>query len=259
MSPQSMAIEVLIARCPMGDPKANCDLWSDVDEQQFSTDVRLRWSRNGLRVGVVGSQLPGPLAKILDIQDAKIPTSDEIENAPVRLDEDARVVRRHMQVRSGQRSEIITSEIYPELPVLVSEGDQLTGQTYHQAQGMVAVRALAERDGRVRLELTPELHYGQPRQRWVGQQGMLRMEHGRERLALDSMAGSAVLAPGQMLVMTSLPGRSASVGHHFFAEKRDGKEEQKLLIVRVVQTQHDDLVAPSGSQPIDITATVADK
>ena len=110
---------------------------------------------------------------------------------------------------------------------------------------LFAVKAFPESDGRVRLELVPEVQYGRARQRWVGDnQGMLRFEPSRERRVFERMAFDAILSPGHMLVMSSLPTRPGSVGHHFLTECGTGNEEQKLLIVRLSQTQHDDQFNP---------------
>jgi hypothetical protein len=57
---------------------------------------------------------------------------------------------------------------------------------------------------------------------------------------------NATLAPGSMIVMSSLPDRPGSVGHHFFAEK-DGKPIQKLLIIRVSGSPNADLFDPGDS------------
>ncbi len=48
-----------------------------------------------------------------------------------------------------------------------------------------------------------------------------------------------------MLVLSSLSNRPGSLGHHFFTEKQnEGRLEQKLLIIRLAQTQHDGLFNP---------------
>jgi hypothetical protein len=57
------------------------------------------------------------------------------------------------------------------------------------------------------------------------------------------MAITAELAPGSMLILSSLANRPGSLGHHFFTES-EPRLEQKLLIVRLAQTQHDGLFNP---------------
>ena len=162
--------------------------------------------------------MPDELAKLLELADKPAPTG-QLDGAKVeQLDAEPRVVRRHLQLRAGQRSEILASAVYPQLPVLVYAAGQLSGQTYDDAQGVFAVKSFPQPDGRVRLELVPELHYGQPRQRWVGSQGMLRLETGRAKQVYDDMTLTADLSPGAMLVLSSLPNRPGSLGHHFFTQ-----------------------------------------
>lgn len=248
MAPESSALEVFFVRCPMGDRRANDMLWEQVDEQCLPAEVRIQLTRNGFRAGLIGGQIPDGLSKLLDL--AKSPTegsADRLQGAE--LQEEPQVIRRHLQVRPGVRQEIITSEVYDELPVLVSDAGQLAGQTYQQAQGMLALKTANVLDGRVRLELLPEIHYGQQRQRWVAGQGMYRLEAGRERRVFDSLAVSTSLARGQMFVMTCLANRPGSIGYHFFCDKRGGRCDQKLLVVRLVQTQHDDLLQPTETMP----------
>lgn len=243
MPAESAVLEVFFVRCPMGDTNANTTLWEQVDEQPFPNETRLQLARNGFRVGLVGGQVPLGLSRLLDLSVAPTPgPSNRVEAA--QMQDDPRVIRRHLQVRPGTRQEIIASEVYDELPVLVSESGQLAGQTYLQAQGMLALKTANLRDGQVKIDLVPEIHHGQTRQRWVAGQGMYRLDAGRDKKAFDALAISAALGRGQMLVMTCLPSRPGSLGYHFFADQRAGHADQKLLIVRLSQAQHDDLVLP---------------
>jgi hypothetical protein len=158
-------------------------------------------------------------------------------------------VCRHLQVRAGQRKEIVASGLYDELPVLISEPGRLGGQTYTQAQAVLAVKTDPQADGRVRVELVPELHHGEPRQRWVVEQGMWRLEAGKRRRVFKEMGLAATLSPGCMLLVGSLPDRRGSLGHHFFTED-GGQLQQKMLVLRLAQTQHDGLFGPSGVLPM---------
>jgi hypothetical protein len=73
---------------------------------------------------------------------------------------------------------------------------------------------------------------------------MYRLDAGRDKKAFDALTISASLARGQMLVMTCLPNRPGSLGYHFFSDRRAGRADQKLLILRLAQAQHDDFVVP---------------
>ncbi len=153
-----------------------------------------------------------------------------------------RVVHRRLDIRPGQRGEIIASGTYDQLTVLLCESG-LSGKTYNQAQGIFEIRQFPRPDGRVRLQLVPELYHDQIRQRWVGSQGMLRLDASRPKQVYEEMTLSADLEPGGMLILASLPNRPGSLGHYFFTEK-DARLEQKLLIIRLAQTQNDGLFNP---------------
>ncbi len=247
MSPDSVALDLFFVRFPFGDSEVNEKLWDEIDEQQFAPELRRLLARNGFRAGLISGQMPMALSKLLELSD-KPPPSTEMEGAKVdELDTQPRVMRQHLQLRAGLRSEIIASGIYPELPVLpvlMSESRQISGQTYYDAQGLFALKSYPQPDGTVRLQLVPELHHDQPRQRWVGGQGMMRLETSRPKRAFDDLTLSANLAPGSMLVISSLRDRPGSLGHYFFTED-DGKLQQKLLIVRLTQTQPDALFRPT--------------
>jgi hypothetical protein len=254
MSPDSVVLEMFFVRFPFGDTTVNEKLWQEIDEQPFAPELRERLVRNGFRVGVISGQLPTELSKLLELGNKPAPSGNmggaKINDANDLADNQPRVMRRHLQIRAGQRSEIITSGVYAQLPVLMNESGQLCGQTYNQAQGIFAAKSFPQSDGHVRLELTPELQYDQPRQRWVGNQGMLRLEAGRPKREFSDLAISADLTPGAILVLSSLANRPGRLGHHFFTEN-ESKLEQKILIIRLAQTQHDGLFDPPEPLKLD--------
>jgi hypothetical protein len=244
MSPDSCVLEVCFARLPFGDPEVNQQLWQEVDEQHFPAELRQRLAQNGFRVGLLDGQVPAVLSRLLEMKDTSPPTGGSNQVDPAKLDSGAPPVRWHLEIRAGQPKMIVTSGVYDQLPVLICEPGQLGGQTYSQAQAVLAVKTFPQSDGRVRVELVPELQHGELRQRWVGQEGMWRLEAGRQQRVFEEMAFSATLSPGCMLLVSSLPDRPGSLGHHFFTED-NGKLEQKLLVLRLAQTQHEGLFSPT--------------
>jgi hypothetical protein len=244
MSPDSVVLDVFFVRFPFGDAEANETLWQEVDEQQIPAEVRKRLAQNGFRAGTVGNQLPVALSKLLELKDKPAPNGGATQVDLNDLACEPRVDRRHMSVRTRIPGQIIATETHGELTVLMPEADGLCGQTYVQAQGMFAVTAVPQPDGRVRLDLLPELHHDQPKQRWIGDQGTLRLDMARPKRAFDTLGLSATLSPGNMLLMTSLPNRPGSLGHQFFTCNKEGQQEQKLLVIRLAQTQHNELYSP---------------
>jgi len=114
------------------------------------------------------------------------------------------------------------------------------------------IRARPERDGRVRIRLVPEVQHGENKLRYVGTQGVLRIEPGRTKRAFDDLAVEAVLAPGHMLLLGTLLDPPGSLGRRFFTQNVDGQVQQKLLVIRLAQTQHDDLFDSGDVLPLDL-------
>jgi hypothetical protein len=250
MSPDSVVLDMFFVRFPFGDPAVNDKLWEQIDEQQFAPDLRERLAKNGFRAGVVNGQLPIELSKLMELSDKPAPTG-RLDGAEVSsLDTQPRVMRRHVQTRAGQPTEILASSIYPELTVLLRRSDQLAGETYYLAQAVFTAKAFPQPDGRTRLQLVPELQHGQPKQRWdVGNQGVLQLVSDKPKEVYDDMTIAADLPRGAMLILSSLPNRPGSLGHYFLTTN-DGRLEQRLLIVRLSQSQHDGLFTlPEQSNP----------
>ncbi len=258
ISPDSVVLEIYSARFPFDDAKLNQGLWQQVEEQSFPADVRRTMTEYGVRAGILQGQVPSELQELLaGATEGQPPppkppdagAAPTLEQSVVDFEEQSPVRRRLMTLRTGGRGEILASGIYESLPLLENEGGQLRGKPYPQGQGVFGVKSFPQPDGRVRLDLLPELQHGEPKLNYVGDQGIIRLETARSKKAFDKLALSATLSPGEMLLVTSLPQRPGSLGHYFFTEQRAGVLEQKLLIIRLAQTQHDDLFdAPPASK-----------
>jgi tetrahydromethanopterin S-methyltransferase subunit F len=245
MSPDSVVLEMFFVRVPLGDPGLNERLWEGVDEQRFAPELRERLARNGFRAGLLSGQMPAELTKIMELSEKPPPTGEAASVKAEDLEKQPQVVRRHQQLRAGREATIIASNEYAELPVLMSEPGELCGQTYHQARGIFSIKSFPQPDGRVRLAMVPEVEHDQAAQRWITDHGMMRLDVRRPTRTFDELALTAELTPGAMLILSNLPNRPGSLGHQFFTEKADdGRTEQKLLLIRLVQTQHDGLFSP---------------
>jgi hypothetical protein len=245
-SPDSMAIEIFFARAAVGDVVLNGKLWNEVDEQRLPSELRRKLTENGFRAGVVGSHVPDDLARLLTISDKPHEKSDESQS--INLEEEPAVTLRLLQARAGKRNEVVCSQVYDELPLLCPDEGQLRGRTLRQADARLGFKSFPETSNRVRLELVPELHHGEQQPRWVGTDGVLRLEAGKPREVFDDLSLRVSLAPGEMLVITSLADRPGSLGHYFFTQPTSERLAQKLLVIRIAQAGSDAQFSP---QPVD--------
>ena len=246
MPPGCAAIEIFSIRLPPGEPDLDNRIWEEVDEQHFPLEVRRQLEKNGFRAGILAGQIPPTLSRLLDLK-GRPGAGGGVQQVNVAdLVAPSRVSTQHMQTRAGERYEIAASGVIEKMPVLVSDAGEIHGLTYDQAQGIFALHVTPQPDGRVQLELVPEIHHGEPRQHITGEQSFFRLETSRAKRAFDELKLTAVLGPGAMLLLGSQPNRQGSLGHYFFLESngRDDRPDQKLVLVRLCQTQHDDLVSP---------------
>ena len=248
MSPESVVLDIFFVRCPMGDEATNVDLWREVDEQTIPLKTREGLRRNGFRAGVVTGQLPAELAELLQLAEKPV-TNGRSNEATIEPEAKPSVIRRHLQTPPNRRNEVIASGIYPRLPVLLSEDGQVHGQTYQQAQGVFSLLASPLPDGSTSITLSPEVHHGSPCRRWTGGQGVIRLEASRPRCPFEDLSITSSLPPGAMLLVTCQPDRRGSLGYNFFSD--EGHEFQKLLVIRLSQTQHDSLFSPPEVLALD--------
>jgi hypothetical protein len=244
----TVILEIAFVTVPSNDPAVGDDLWHELDEQHLPTDLRRRLLDNGLRCGLAGMQLPQALRdQMATSNEGK--TGNGNEQGAV-IETGATPTQRRLQARSGRRSEIVLKEKVESMVVLYKDENRILGDTYEQAQGILAAKAFPLGDGRVELELTPEVHYGQPKQDWVGRDGVFRLDASREHKTFERLQLKATLSPGQTLIMTcSAP--AAGLGSAFFCDKSSDGKTQKLVLIRLAQTQYDDQLAPKVKAPVE--------
>jgi hypothetical protein len=246
-SPDSMQMEVIWARCPVDDAEINDAIWSEIDETQVAPAVQRELARNGFRVGVIGATPPDGIARLLNMASAPAPAAQQNSAQPVDLTHETKIHGSRRNLRRGERMEIRASENLASMPLLLSHGNELGGRTFRDAQAIYALTIDPQADQTVKLELTPEIHYGPSQLRWSGgEDGMdvvLRQLPMREREVFDSMRMDVRLAPGEMLILTGLKDCSCRPGHYFHTANSAAGREQKVVLIRLAQVPRSDTFA----------------
>jgi hypothetical protein len=256
--PESVSFDVYTIRVPLADAEINGSMWSEVDEQQLPAELRRHLADNGFRAGVVGNHLPLKLEQLLQLRD-QAPAKVEIGGTVTDFENEPQVRQRHMQVMAGHPANIICTgehSRHAELSVLIRGADgQVNGRTYRKVMGLLAVKAFPQGDSRARIEVVPELEHGDAARRFEPSEGALRVEFSPPHEKFDLMRIESLLSPGQLLLITCRPDRPGSLGYQFFTDTKAAKAEQKLLLVRLVQSRYDNLfdtvAAPTAPRPAD--------
>lgn len=246
----SVVVEVTFVDLPPDSAALDAELWNEVDEQQLPAELRRRMAANGFRGGLVGSPLPTALRSYLESQKDASPL--QLEMGQPLVDELATLQRKRM--RAGQRNDIVASPVRDNISVLRLVDGRIVGNTYDQAQCRFAARSYPQGDGRVRVELVPEIHHGEIAQRWVGDDRALRLDAGQQRVTFDELQLEVVLSPGETMLLTCTAD-SKGLGRHFFADGESPNLRRRMLLIRLSQTQLDDRFARDGiAAPIASTA-----
>lgn len=235
MAPDTVVLEIAFVRVTGETLARQEELWREIDEQQLPADVRRRLRENGLRAGIVGSQMPTLLRSLLEER------ADPLAIKGPGIGDDITASQRQLQSRAGKRGVILAGSPQEKMAVLIHEDGRLIGHELKQAQCLFALKTYPGGDGRVRLELVPEIEHGEVRQRWVGADGAFRVEAAKDQKIIDMLRLEPTISPGEVLVLTCVP-EPLGLGKQFFAAGAAG--EQKLLMIRLAQTQYDDVFAP---------------
>jgi hypothetical protein len=258
MADDTIALEKCTIRFAHADPDLDDQVWREIDEECLPSALRARLAANGFRAGVIGAHLPTAIEKVVR-ENVTAPTKNEpaevqtppeeelgvLDMKPVDLMSEPKVRRSLWQTRAGHPGIIITAgerARIPNVAVLVrGEDGHVTGRNYERVMGALSMKAMAEHDGRVRIEVIPELEHGEPRSRFVAGDGMIKADYRPETVLFKDLQIDTLLAPGQTLVLGTRADKPGSLGSHFFTEQgSSGTLEQKMLLVRVEHSPGDD-------------------
>ena len=234
-APDSVVFEAAFVRVP---PEQQLDeLWRLVDEQHLDADARRNLTANGIRCGVLGAQLPTELQELMRSDDGAPPLTGSLSDSVT-------AIYRRLQNRAGERSELIVVPAISERKVvLFHDAGRIRAETFDQGQALFSIRGYPSGDGTVRAELVPEIRHGDVKHQWVPGNGTFLHDTGRQTRAFDQLRLTAVLSPGQTLVVTGTD-EAKGLGGLLFSRGSGESSERLLLVLRLGQTQYDDLFAP---------------
>ena len=237
MAPDSVVLEVMFIHVAPHHNQAGSQLWKSLDETHLPIELRRQLDANGIRCGLIGGSLPESLVALMESDrnttDLEHRSGNVLSQSPNRI--------QRMQFRSGQPGRIVVSpSVHEQLSVLLVEGDYTQGKTYWQAQCLLGLRTYPLGDGRIRLEMAPEIHHGHARSQFVGKDGVWLLKSDREVERFDQLEIIHVLAPGQSLLLSNSP-TSHGMGGSFFRDTSALTETSIIVLIRLAQTQRDDL------------------
>ena len=233
-APDSVGIELTFVRIPLKEDQVEQSIWAEADEQCVEANVRRHLERNGFRCGLVNQQLPTKLRELLD--ESHRSGNQSADNV------DLSTRTRRQTWHASKRVLIMATPSINNFICLQSNADekQISGKAFNSGQGFFAARAFPLDDGHVRFQLVPEVHHGEIKNQYVASEGSIQIQAGREKYVIDDMTLESILAPGQTLLL-SCTSDHKGLGRTFFVDDQNGEPHQKMLLLRLIQTQKADL------------------
>ena len=247
MSADSVILEIAFVHVTPAANQVDAALWHDVNAVPLPWQTQKKLAVNGIRCGLIAGQLPASLQQLIQADKNTLDLQDLNGN----LGHDLQGRSQRLHSRAGRRGQIVlTKKILPTVHLVTRDGDYSSGETFHQAQCVLEIRTYPQGDGRVRVQLTPEIQHGHLRSQFVGHDGSWLINNDRETRSFDFLAMEVLMTPGESLVL-SCTADVKGLGQHMFVDGKSDSDTQYLVLVRLVQTQFDDLFAPDKtSQPV---------
>lgn len=249
LTPETVVLEIAFVHLAANERDVEEALWQQIDEQTVPVEIRRELSSNGLRVGLAGTQLPQELRSLVQRTAKSLETAHAAEDLATA--ESAGLARqRRLQMRAGRRGKVVVTTTRTLLSVLARDAEgRVQGKSYRDAQCLFGLKGFPQGDGRTQIQLTPEIEHGELKNNWVPIDGALVQQVGKQREVYENLIVELNLSPGQTMVLGATQ-PACGIGQHFFTTD-EPVQQRTLLLVRVAQTQLDDLFqAPAATSEL---------
>ena len=259
----AVGLDIGVAQLDSSQSETFETFWGLLDQQELPLERRKVMDKNGLRVAIMSSHVPPQLNQLIDPQEIDPDLLNKFEKqlfAKGLLRPKQRMLsHERISNREGQAHKVTASEVHQEVSWVIQTGDQQTAGSGKLVRGVISVTTYPQGDGSVRLVVRPEIHHGHSRPRIGAGQGSFLVESSQFITPLDELKFELVLRSGESLVIA--PTKDVSdIGKILFGsfQTRENAPEidlavpnkpvetHRMLLIRVVQTQMDDLFSDSN-------------
>ena len=242
MASDSVGLKLAVAEIPVEDFEKLEEFWAWLDAQSIPLDVRREWDRNGMRGAIAPPHLPAVFHELFG--------ETRIEGVEHTADAGKHNLLTHKVKwnRSNEVEMILVSKPYERLHWTVqrSDGRQRTGANA-QANCCFFLRSIPKGDGSVEVRIRPGIRFGQPKAKFKVRGDDFLYQSDQEEIEFDELELATRMRLGETLVIGSTY-QSEGLGNAFFQNDQSESKTQRILLVRIIRTQLDDLFAPERIQ-----------
>lgn len=245
----SVALEIAVCRIPPSEAEVYESVWRSADRQSIDLETRRLLDTNGLRCGILGTRLSGELTRLLNWSEpvSSGSISGEDRRSLHEFDNPGGFKLEQLeQLQPGTSHWVPCGPPVSQMVWSTMVGGVRKSGHCHQATCGLTIGLISGDDGTVRLWLHPEILHGQQRMRYAIDEDDFLLEPRQDRLILDELHFDCHLLPGETLMVGETPVRDG-IGHNLFGESGEPATAPRVLLIRPVSTQADDLFRPANT------------
>ena len=256
MAFDAVGLELGVAQLDTSQEETFEEFWNLLDQLELPLELRKHLDQNGLCAGIMAAHPPPMLHQLVEPKAIDPEDLNEFEkqlHAQGLLKPSVRMILHdRISNREGQSHPIPVSELHAQTSWVVRKGDKQTVGFGKSVLGVMAITTFPQGDGSVRLVFQPEIHHGESRPRIVGGERSFLVESGKSVIPIHDLRFEVTLRAGESIIIA--PTRDlAELGKLFFgssvpdeATAKSSVPSHRILMIRVVQTQMDDLFSDSN-------------
>jgi hypothetical protein len=236
-------LESVLLERPVGDPILDRELWG-MESAGISPKTRTLLAENGIRVAVLGGNLPAAFQRLLESKDSAVDPHG---------------------MTFANRSEAVLPTVGPidkcEYQVLADLSGRRETLKLAKASGGMLVKPERTEDGRVKLTCEPQVQHGE-RHDWIRPTADATGFTFQGELPLERYPGLAfhvTLGPGDYLVIGSPSEAADTLGAALFNVEAKIESRQRVLVIRAgfrgeARSDLPPVPRPRGFRPIAFEA-----
>jgi hypothetical protein len=203
--------------------------WQRMDEAVIAPQTRRWLAANGLRAGRISGWDVSQIASMAEEDDS----TRLLREASVLSDFENR--RKRLTCRDSQPVTLaVRRALEGDHPTLVRTPAGLIGRSLVNPQFTLQMKTFLLDDGRLSVNLLPEIQHGQMKQSFVANDSLaFRMDFRRELWTLNELAMDVPLATGQAIVIVPTEDAFGLGQQMLIGRRADGSEERVAVIIQL--------------------------
>jgi hypothetical protein len=218
----AIELEVYLIDRVVGDPQIGDSLWNDLHAVTVvDPSVRDRLNQHGFRFAMSSSHPPQAIQSLLALSSVNDPSR--------------RAIRQNFTVISGGDATLIANAIPPGSKVNIPMANGVRTLEIDQGNCLFQVRATRESNDWARIEIVPELRYGEFSQRYHATDHEFLMDHGQKSVKVYEDRLGLELNVGEFLVLGLKGDDKQALGRHYFRTELENREFERIILIRLAR------------------------